>query len=67
VDDTQNSINAITRAESDLTALEANISNLRTRFEENIRKLRDIANEQHIFFGTVRGSTIIDNDLLDYN
>ena len=64
---TQNSINAITRAESDLTALEANISNLRTRFEENIRKLRDIANEQHIFSGTVRGSTIIDNDLLDYN
>lgn len=65
--ETQNSIDIVTNAETDLTTLESNIANLKSRFEENIRKLRDIADEQHTFSGAVRGLTIIDNDLLDYN
>ena len=61
--ETQNSIDAIKKAETDLTALESNIANLKLRFEENIRKLTDIADEQHIVGGAARWLPIIDGEL----
>lgn len=68
VTDTQGSISTITNLENNLTSLETTIiPNLKTRFDDNITKLRDIADEQHIVVGgTARGLTIIDNDLVDY-
>lgn len=61
--ETQASIDAIKNSETDLTALESNIANLKLRFEENIRKLTDIADEQHIVAGVARGLPIIDSEL----
>jgi predicted nucleic acid-binding Zn-ribbon protein len=52
--ETQSSINGFKNIENDLSTLESNIKDLRTRFEDNIKKLSDIADEQHFVTGTVR-------------
>ena len=43
------------------------IANLKSRFDENIRKLTDIADEQHIVGGIARGIPIIDGELTSQN
>jgi len=65
--ETQNSIDRITNAENDLTTLESNIANLKSRLGENISKLTDIADEQHIIGGVARWLSIIDGELTSQN
>lgn len=65
--DTQNSIDEFKNIEDDLTALESNITNLKTRFEENVRKLTDIADEQHFVGSIARWLPIIDSELTMQN